>query len=227
MTTACLLLSDPKPPIMEITDTEALTYVTELIEALLSTEEELISEEGAQRSERRPSYEEAVDSKPQVLTPLIPVRDYKNTTGTDSAITEDEEDDKLKAFDLYKRFWLKEIPPISVRDYLKRFHRYCKSSAATYLTAGCLIYYAVVERQIIPLTHRNVYRIFCAAFIVSAKFIEDELYPMSRYATTAGLKKQDLSCLEISFLLLINFNIKVNREILIQELKKWASLVGS
>lgn len=227
MSTPCLFLRDPKPSVMEITDIEALTYVSELIETLLNSDQEIIPRNDNDLAERRPSYEVAVDSKPQVLTPLMPVRDYKNTTSPDSAIIEDDEEEKLIAFDSYKRFWLKETPPISIRDYLKRFHRYCRSSPATYLTTGCLIYNAVVEKKSIPLTNRNVYRIFCAAFIISAKFIEDELYPMSRYATTAGLKKQDLSSLEISFLLLINFDIKINREILTQELKKWASLVES
>lgn len=124
----------------------------------------------------------------------------------------------------FRKFWLKNIPSIAIDAYLHRFDRYCPSSAATYLTAGSLMHMVIIELQTIPISKRNAYRLFSAAFIISAKLVEDKLYSMKRYATTAGLSKSDLAQLEILLLDLLKFRISDDREFLIAQLKKWTEL---
>lgn len=122
---------------------------------------------------------------------------------------------------MYRKFWLKNVPTIAVPAYLHRFHRYCPSSAATYLTAGSLLY---MTTAVIPLSRRNAYRLFSAAYIVAVKLVEDKLYSMKRYATTSGLSKTDLAQLEILLLDLVQFQISDDRDFLINQLSLWGSL---
>lgn len=205
------------PELMSISEREALEYVTDLLENLIHSHESQPSDYSTEEHTRRPSYETKLEMTPNITSRLLPRSSlYSDAIGHEEGHLEGEE--------LYKRFWLKELPPISVHDYLQRFQRYCKSCPATYLTAGRLIYHASVELNLIPVTRLNVYRLFCASFIISAKFLEDELYSMSRYATTAGLKKEELSRIELSFLLLINFEVKADREALKAGLRNWAGL---
>lgn len=212
------LTANVLPELMSISEQEAVEYVTDLLENLIHSHESQFDGSTTEERTRRPSYETKLESFPTITTRLLP----RDSLFSDHAI--DTEKDLEDGEELYKRFWLKELPPISVHDYLQRFRRYCQSCPATYLTAGCLIYHASVELNLIPVTRLNAYRLFCAAFIVSAKFLEDKLYSMSRYATTAGLKKDELSRIELSFLLLINFEVRADREALKAGLKNWAQL---
>lgn len=166
---------------------------------------------------RRNSFTEymsdAVISKIQTHPPFV---------GSDSA--QATEKHHIEAVDLYKFFWLANAPQISLADYLFRFHRYCVPSPATYISIGTIIYNLTTVSSIIPLTERNVFRVFIGAFMVSSKAIEDNLRSMKRYAAIAGISKADLAQLELTTLLLLDYSIPVDHNSLTTGLSKWTNL---
>lgn len=210
------------PDVLNLENHDAMGLVAELLERLLDSHEEL----KAKLNDSRRSFDQAMSSakgfeqKLRVASPpvLSDLSDEEAVHKLQEAIPDDEPQH------LYRRFWLKNIPRLSPREYLARFHRYCTSSTATYLTAGKLVYSVAIEKQMMPVTRHNVYRLFAAAFLIAAKFIEDLLYPMSRYATTAGVSKSELARLEVALLLLVDFDIKTDLETMRENLTSWANL---
>lgn len=214
------------PDVLNLENHDAMGLVAELIEKLLHVHQEHMSK----RNDTRRSFDQAMAESSGFVQKLrvAPSAVPSDLSDEEAVIKEDENDhspeDDEAAQHLYRRFWLKKIPRLSPREYLARFHRYCTSSTATYLTAGRLIYNVSIEKRMLPVTPHNVYRLFSAAFLISAKFIEDLLYPMSRYATTAGVSKNELATLEVTLLLLIDFDLKTDLESMRQDLTKWANL---
>lgn len=151
--------------------------------------------------------------------------DERIQSPNDPVVVETAASDDSQLILLYKRFWLKQPPGISIRSYLLRFDRYCHHSVATYLTAGRYIYQLCVVSKKLPLTQRNVHRIFSAAFVVAAKVVEDVLYPWQRYATTAGVSRGDLGRLEIALLYLLDFDVKIDMERLEDSFEDWTRMV--
>lgn len=124
----------------------------------------------------------------------------------------------------YQFFWLSNPPVLSIAEYIHRFHRYCKPSPATYISIGN-IFHNIVSRNIIPITERNAFRLFSSVFMISSKAIEDELRSMKRYASIAGLKENELKRLELSILLLIEYDLRVDHDSLQSNLSKWIHTV--
>lgn len=113
-----------------------------------------------------------------------------------------------------KRFWSKIAPDITIWDYLQRIHKYCPNSTAVYLTSATYIYRLSVILQIIPVTKLCVHRLVLAALRVASKSLEDVTYLQKRFATVGGVSTADLNRLEIAFLFLLDFDIKVDNRIM-------------
>jgi hypothetical protein len=125
-----------------------------------------------------------------------------------------------------KRFWSKTKPDISVSRYLERLHRYCPSSTAVYLSVGVYIYRLCIVRQTIPLTELSVHRLVLAAVRIASKLHEDMTHPQSRYATVGGISSHDLFRLEIALLFLVDFNLKIDHDVLAQAVEQWGDLTA-
>lgn len=233
------LVSDDLPILEDITSQQAIWYVIKMLERLVWIHEASnneISNDFLDHEGRRHSYDNIALDADMVSRRLS--KEFRPCNNLEEeSFTAESSDCSIKRqptrflrdlntdiLDLYKRFWLKDVPDISIPDYLFRFHKFCRSSPSTYLAAGRYIYELCAIDKKLPLTRNNVYRLFCSAFLIAAKFVEDLLYPVERYATTAGVKKSDLSTLEISLLFLIEFNLKVDYDSLLLTLKMWASL---
>lgn len=118
---------------------------------------------------------------------------------------------------LSKRFVSKREPPISLRDYLLRLHKYCPMSTAVYL--GTSVYFtkmAVVER-ILSVNPKNMHRLVLAGLRVAMKALEDLSYPHSRVARVGGVSERELSKIEISFCFLVDFKLRVDGQMLLDE----------
>jgi len=102
------------------------------------------------------------------------------------------------------------IPPISVDKYLTRLCTTFRCSDATFIAA--LI---IVDRLLeydggrLPLTMRNVHRIFLASLVVSAKYHEDLVYSNGHYAKAGGVHLREVNRLERVILTSLNFNLRV------------------
>ncbi|KAF7594295.1 hypothetical protein BBP40_009695 [Aspergillus hancockii] len=118
---------------------------------------------------------------------------------------------------LSKRFLSKRVPPITIKDYLLRLHRYCPMSTAVYLATSMYLARMVTVERIISLNHKNMHRLVLAGLRVAMKTLEDLSYPHSRVAKVGGVTEHELSKLEISFCFLVDFELRVDAHMLIDQ----------
>mmetsp|Transcript_103442 Transcript_103442/g.183768 ORF Transcript_103442/g.183768 Transcript_103442/m.183768 type:complete len:338 (+) Transcript_103442:300-1313(+) len=106
------------------------------------------------------------------------------------------------------------IPPISVDKYLTRLCSTFRCSDATFIAA--LI---IVDRLLeydggrLPLTMRNVHRIFLASLLVSAKYNEDLVYSNGHYAKAGGVHLREVNRLERVLLTSLDFNLRIEPDL--------------
>ena len=111
-----------------------------------------------------------------------------------------------------RKFYSKKPPPISVEEYLMRLHRYCPMSTAVYLATSLYIFRLAVVEKVIPVTPRNVHRLVLGGLRVAMKALEDFSYPHRRFAKVGGVSETELGRLEVSFCFIINFELRIDRE---------------
>jgi len=113
-----------------------------------------------------------------------------------------------------RKFFSKKPPPISIHDYLLRLHRYCPMSTGVYLAAGVYIHKLAIEDRTVPVTLRTVHRLLLATLRVAMKALEDLSYPHARFAGVGGVSEKELAKLEISVCYLMDFNLRVDNDLL-------------
>lgn len=118
---------------------------------------------------------------------------------------------------LSKRFVSKKEPPISLRDYLLRLHKYCPMSTAVYLATSLYFTRMVVVERLLFVTPKNRHRLVLAGLQVAMKALEDLSYPHSRVAKVGGVSERELSKVEISFCFLVDFKLRVDAQMLLDE----------
>lgn len=111
-----------------------------------------------------------------------------------------------------RKFFSKQIPPISIAQYLLRLHQYCPMSTAVYLATSLYIHRLAVEERAIPVTRRNAHRLVLAGLRVATKALEDLSYPHNKIAKVGGVSEVELARLEISFCFLAGFELVVGEE---------------
>lgn len=120
---------------------------------------------------------------------------------------------------IIRKFYSKKPPPISLEEYLMRLHRYCPMSTAVYLATSLYIFRLAVVEIIIPVTSRNVHRLVLAGLRVAMKALEDSSYPHRRFAKVGGVSETELGRLEVSFCFVTNFELRVDKEGLLEHAK--------
>ena len=120
---------------------------------------------------------------------------------------------------LTRKFYSKKLPLISLEEYLMRMHQYCPMSTAVYLATSLYIFKLAVIEKAIPVTSRNVHRLVLAGLRVAVKALEDLSYPHRRFAKVGGVSEAELGRLEISFCFVTNFELRVDREGLLEHAK--------
>ena len=118
-----------------------------------------------------------------------------------------------------RKFYSKRPPPISTEEYLTRMHKYCPMSTAVYLATSLYISRMAVRERVIPVTPRNVHRLLLAGLRVAMKALEDLSWPHARFSKVGGVSEIELGRLEIAFCFLMNFELKVDAEMLQAEVE--------
>lgn len=116
-----------------------------------------------------------------------------------------------------RKFFSKRPPPISTTEYLLRMHKYCPMSTAVYLATSCYITRMAVVEKIVPVTPRNAHRLLLAGLRVAMKALEDLSWPHARFAKVGGVSEVELGRLEVTFCFLMDFELKVDAEMLTKE----------
>ena len=122
-----------------------------------------------------------------------------------------------------RKFYSKRPPQISLEEYLMRLHCFCPMSTAVYLATSLYIFKLAVVEKIIPVTSRNIHRLVLAGLRVAMKALEDFSYPHRRFAKVGGIGETELGKLEVSFCFLTNFELRVDREGLLEHAKSIAN----
>ncbi|KAJ5102905.1 hypothetical protein N7532_003434 [Penicillium argentinense] len=118
---------------------------------------------------------------------------------------------------LSRKFLSKKVPPIALKDYLLRLHRYCPMSTAVFLAASAYITRMALAEKILRVVPKNMHRLVLAGLLVATKALEDLSYPHSRVAKVGGVSEHELSKLEISFCFLADFDLRVDAQMLMNE----------
>ncbi|KAL2811183.1 cyclin-domain-containing protein [Aspergillus granulosus] len=125
--------------------------------------------------------------------------------------------DSIQQSVLSKRFLSKREPTITLREYLTRLHRYCPMSTGVYLATSLYITRMANVDRIISVNRKNIHRLVLAGLRVAMKTLEDLSYSHHRVAKVGGVEEKELSRLEISFCFLADFELRVDREMLIEQ----------
>ncbi|WWC68831.1 uncharacterized protein I206_102766 [Kwoniella pini CBS 10737] len=130
-------------------------------------------------------------------------------------------------------FHARHIPSISIEAYLLRILKYCPTTNEVFL--GLLVYFDRMTRLGTPqgvggtqaifggggkdgkgksfaIDSYNVHRLVIAGVTVASKFFSDVFYTNSRYAKVGGLPPTELNSLELQFLLLNDFRLRISLE---------------
>ena len=70
-----------------------------------------------------------------------------------------------------------------------------------------------MQKNKILLTEYNVYRLLFAGVIIALKYNEDKFYSNVFYAKIGGLEIKQLNCLEVEFVIALNFDLFVDNKI--------------
>ena len=120
---------------------------------------------------------------------------------------------KSKTYNKHKKdnslFTHKNIPKISLYDYLFRIQKYAEIENSTIIIA--LIYIdRICNKKGIILTKYNIHRILFTSILISIKYNEDIIYNTSFYSKIAGVPVKELTFLEKEFLNIIDFELYVS-----------------
>ncbi|WVO18001.1 hypothetical protein L204_105699 [Cryptococcus depauperatus] len=125
-------------------------------------------------------------------------------------------------------FHARHIPSISIEAYLLRILKYCPTTNEVFL--GVLVYFDRMTKLGTPvgiggesakagkrgegfaIDSYNVHRLVIAGVTVASKFFSDVFYTNSRYAKVGGLPPTELNSLELQFLLLNDFRLRISVE---------------
>ena len=124
---------------------------------------------------------------------------------------ETENDEKNSSFYDDSIFVCKNIPDISIENYLNRVQKYTKLEDSTLIIA--LIYTdRVLGNKNIKLSKHNLFKILLTAILIAIKYNEDEIYDNYYFAKIFGVKITELNKLESEFLDLIGFELFISKK---------------
>ena len=139
----------------------------------------------------------------------------------------DAEPTYLQHAAIARKFYSKRPPPISTEEYLLRMHKYCPMSTAVYLATSLYITRMAVAERVISVTPRNVHRLLLAGLRVAMKALEDLSWPHARFSKVGGVSEIELGRLEIAFCFLMDFELRVDAEMLQAEIDTLAQAATS
>ena len=113
---------------------------------------------------------------------------------------------------LIKSFNNKNIPSISIKDYLFRLIKHTQINKSTIIII--LIYIdRICNINHFFLSYYNIHKLILAAFILAIKYNEDNYYSMVFYSKLGGVTPGELNKLEFEFLILIRYNLLIQEEL--------------
>lgn len=175
--------------------------------------------------QRSRSGDHEIDGVPFTKTPIGSPESHLSEPIHD--VGADAEPTYIQHAAIARKFYSKRPPPISTEEYLLRMHKYCPMSTAVYLATSIYITRMAVAERVIPVTPRNVHRLLLAGLRVAMKALEDLSWPHARFSKVGGVSEVELGRLEIAFCFLMNFELRVDAEMLQAEVDSLARAATS
>lgn len=124
-----------------------------------------------------------------------------------------EPDEGHLQVDQLAEFCARKLPQISLKDYFARFRRIFHCSPLCSVLAFIYIERLVTTTKV-KITPRHIHRLCFASWMVSVKYLEDDICTAEVFARIGGLRDGSLNRLEAKFVKLLNFNLFVSTEVL-------------
>ena len=108
-------------------------------------------------------------------------------------------------------FSLKQLPKISVVDFIYRIVYYAKIEDAT-LISGLIYLDRFCKKKKIILTEYNIHRLLFISILVAIKFLEDKYFTNIFYSKICGIKIEILNKMEYEFVCGLNFEMYIEKD---------------
>ncbi|GET91415.1 cyc2-like cyclin, putative [Leishmania tarentolae] len=109
-------------------------------------------------------------------------------------------------------FHSSRVPSISLWDYVRRFAKYSVCSEECFILAMVLMDRYVCKTRI-PITLRNVHRLYITAMTLSVKLRDDSYYSNAYYASIGGVVNAELNVLELELLDIVQWFTWVEKSV--------------
>ena len=107
---------------------------------------------------------------------------------------------------------LKEIPNITITNYLKRLIKHSKPEPST-LILGVIYFDRICNNGNLILNYFNVYKLLLISLVLAIKFNEEYFETNEFYGRVGGLNNKSINKLEIKVLQILNYNLYVKQDI--------------
>ena len=108
-------------------------------------------------------------------------------------------------------FYLEEIPPVSLDDYVQRLVKYTEMNISNLILSVIYIDHFCVKFNY-ALSYNSIYRLLLISTYLSLKYNEDNYLSPKIYADLAGISLQDLNNLEYQMCVALDFSFFVNSD---------------
>ncbi|GAB5355216.1 hypothetical protein AAMO2058_000186900 [Amorphochlora amoebiformis] len=108
------------------------------------------------------------------------------------------------------RFHAASIPPITVAEYIDRIAQYSTCSRGCFILALVYIDRIIHVNQDFFVSSFNVHRLLITSVLVAAKYHDDDSLDNGFYADVGGISCEEMNVMELEFLFLLNFSLKVS-----------------
>ena len=108
-------------------------------------------------------------------------------------------------------FYLEQIPPISLEDYIRHLVKYTNMNISS-LILSVIYIDQFCEKFKYVLSLNNIYRLLLICVFISLKYNEDAMVNAKLYANIAGVSVDDLKILEYQMCAALDFEFYVKSE---------------
>lgn len=100
-------------------------------------------------------------------------------------------------------------PPITIRQYVERLHRYVCCSNECFILTLIFMDRIIQRNPDFFISSLNIHRLLVCGMMLAAKFYDDTYFNNAFYARVGGVTTAELNNLEVEFLFMINFSLHV------------------
>ena len=121
-------------------------------------------------------------------------------------------------------FNLKEIPNITITNYLKRLIKYSNPELST-LILGVIYFDRICNNGNIILNIFNIHKLILISFVLAIKFNEEYFETNKFYSKIGGINLNSFNILEIKVLKIINYDLYVYEDIYLSYLNQFSNFL--